>query len=508
MKTPKITFGLPKINFSGTKINKPFANLNEPIQDAFVSTTNQKYHTLIYKDIYEMGQDVEDKKFSNKVKMAISKLPSDAYPTKFEQNKFEPKKEFSLICAKRGMENPEMVVNLIKPVGDIYTFDAKTSDMISKTQREVKETKDNKTAIVITKTEDYRNNTVITKNETFDYKSNDFILNEQIVVKKDKNGKMLREEKMTPSQIKGMYDITYTYANGTTKNIAKSTIDSKTGIKTIKKDMKSEDGTRTQFLYEDDPQGNRIIDYKITDKNGNVLMKNSQSFEVIDDNNFISSKNNKKYEIKTEGKKLKVKDLYNQNETSINFNTKCFWKRNTVIEALKKIPGDELFETVYSINHFQGIKDPLDSSFSPMSKNVKVGNDMFVFLHELGHAKDAQSQKGFFGLLKDRRYTDNENIRKEFFEERKNFNKYHSDIERENPQYFIQAKGHYNGVLGGLMEVVAETNALTNTYTDEKIQTLSPRTHYLQQYFPKTISAICNEMSLKDEIDAIEYYGT
>ena len=48
MKTPKITFGLPKINFSGTKINKPFANLNEPIQDAFVSTTNQKYHALIY----------------------------------------------------------------------------------------------------------------------------------------------------------------------------------------------------------------------------------------------------------------------------------------------------------------------------------------------------------------------------------------------------------------------------------------------------------------------------
>ena len=26
--------------------------------------------------------------------------------------------------------------------------------------------------------------------------------------------------------------------------------------------------------------------------------------------------------------------------------------------------------------------------------------------------------------------------------------------------------------------------------------------------FRKTISAICNEMNLRDEIDAIEYYGT
>ena len=43
---------------------------------------------------------------------------------------------------------------------------------------------------------------------------------------------------------------------------------------------------------------------------------------------------------------------------------------------------------------------------------------------------------------------------------------------------------------------------------ENKIQSLSPRTHYLQQYFPKTISAICNEMNLRDEIDAIEYYGT
>ena len=508
MEIGGIKIGIPTFRAKIDNKNKPLANLNEPVQDTFESSTNKKYNALIYGDIYEMGSDIGDKKFSKKVKMAISKLPSNAYPTKFEQNKFEPLKEFSLICAKRGMENPEMVVNLVKPVGDIYSFDAKTTDMISKTHREVKETKDNKTAIVITQTEDFRTNTVITKKESFDYKKSEFILEEQTVVKNDKNGKMLRKETMTPSQVKGMYDITYTYANGTTKEVAKSTVDEKTGIKTIKKDMKSDDGTRTQFLYEDDPQGNRIIDYKVTDKDGKVLMKNSQSFEVLDDNHFISSKDHRKYEIKTEGKTLSVKDLYTQKEASIDFNKKCLWRRNTVVNALKKVPGDELFETVYSISHFQGIKDSMNSCFTPMSKGVKVGDDMFVFLHELGHAKDHQTQKGFFELLKDKRYSDNKDIQETYLKEREAFNKYHSNEEREHVSYFTKAKGHYNGALGGLMEIVAETNALTKTYTDEKIQSLSPRTHYLQQYFPKTISAICNEMNLRDEIDAIEYYGT
>ena len=49
--------------------------------------------------------------------------------------------------------------------------------------------------------------------------------------------------------------------------------------------MKSADGTRTQFLLEKDKKGNSLIDYKITDKNGKILMSNSQTFEVIDDKN-------------------------------------------------------------------------------------------------------------------------------------------------------------------------------------------------------------------------------
>ena len=62
--------------------------------------------------------------------------------------------------------------------------------------------------------------------------------------------------------------------------------------------------------------------------------------------------------------------------------------------------------------------------------------------------------------------------------------------------------------MGGLAEVVAETNAVTNTFTDGKVSCLGPRAQYLQQHFPETIAKIRDAMNWKDDIAAIEYYGT
>lgn len=55
---------------------------------------------------------------------------------------------------------------------------------------------------------------------------------------------------------------------------------------------------------------------------------------------------------------------------------------------------------------------------------------------------------------------------------------------------------------------VAETNAVTNTFTDSKISCLGARAQYLQQHFPETIAKIRDAMNWKDDISAIEYYGT
>ena len=541
MKTQKITFGLPKINFTGIKINKPLANLNEPIRDTFVYSKkvqnptenevvnivagmknaegkprfsekevndfkiscatnvldfdtvntfkdNTEFPMSSMKAVYRMGKELKDDKFNEKVLNAISKLPQGVEAREFRQNEYEPEKEFTIDCSYKGK----------------FKFDAKTTEMIAKTECDFSNLKDD-----IKKESDFRNNTVTTVKKSYDYEKMKYNILEQTVVKNDKNGNMLRKEVMTPSEIDGIYDINYTYANGRTKQVAKATIDKKTGIKTIKRDIKSDNGTRTQFLYEDDPQGNRIMDYKITNKDGKILMGVSQSFEVIDDNHFVSSNNGYKYDIKTDDKKLTVKDLHHNKETSIVFENKFNGDKKNLINLMKKVPGHELFETVENISKMESTDSVYQAGFSPVSKEVSIMDDLFVFLHELGHAKDAQKQKTYREKLlgENKMFTGNKDIKETYLKERETFNKYHSDEERNHVSYFTQAKGHYGGEWGGLAEVVAETNAITNAVSDGKIS-LGVRSQYLQQHFPETIAKIQDAMNWKDDLDAIEYYGT
>ena len=537
-----IKVGLSSFNPIKENKNKPFANLNEPIQDVFVSSkkyvtkpTEKDAETLVanmknaegkprfsqkelndfkiscatkvldfetvnaFKDntsfnmqnmkaVYRMGKDLKDDKFNEKVLSAISKLPKGLKPDEFEQNVYEPQKEFTLCCASKGK----------------FKFDANTADMIAKTEYDLSDIN-----IDIKKDIDFRNNTVTTVKKKYDYEKMKYNILEQTVVKKDKNGNIIREEKMTPSEVKGVYDVTYVYPNGETKEASKATIDKKTGIVSIKRDFKSNNGTRTQFLYENDPQGNKIVDYKITDKNGKILMGLSQSFEVVDDNHFISSKNGYKYDITTDDKKLTVKDLHHNREASINFEEKLTGNKKDLVNLLKKVSGEELFETVQNIGKMDSTNDIYQAGFSPVSKEIAIMDNLFVFLHELGHAKDAQNQKTYREKLlgENKMFSGNKDIKETYLKERETFNKFHSEEERNHVKYFTQAKGHYGGEFGGLSEVVAETNAITNTIAEGKLS-IGIRAQYLQQHFPETIAKIHDAMNWKDDLDAIEYYGT
>lgn len=537
-----IKVGLSSFNPIKENKNKPFANLNEPIQDVFVSSkkyvtkpTEKDAETLVanmknaegkprfsqkelndfkiscatkvldfetvnaFKDntsfnmqnmkaVYRMGKDLKDDKFNEKVLSAISKLPKGLKPDEFEQNVYEPQKEFTLCCASKGK----------------FKFDANTADMIAKTEYDLSDIN-----IDIKKDIDFRNNTVTTVKKKYDCEKMKYNILEQTVVKKDKNGNIIREEKMTPSEVKGVYDVTYVYPNGETKEASKATIDKKTGIVSIKRDFKSNNGTRTQFLYENDPQGNKIVDYKITDKNGKILMGLSQSFEVVDDNHFISSKNGYKYDITTDDKKLTVKDLHHNREASINFEEKLTGNKKDLVNLLKKVSGEELFETVQNIGKMDSTNDIYQAGFSPVSKEIAIMDNLFVFLHELGHAKDAQNQKTYREKLlgENKIFSGNKDIKETYLKERETFNKFHSEEERNHVKYFTQAKGHYGGEFGGLSEVVAETNAITNTIAEGKIS-IGIRAQYLQQHFPETIAKIHDAMNWKDDLDAIEYYGT
>ncbi len=550
-----IKINLPKIG-SKTDKNKPLANLKEPIRDSFVrhdddevrqatfefeniekndgsnyDFVNKCIFKKLYQDdlidvdvvktfkdtkldlynmssIYQMKKDRNDDKFYDKVLKAMEKIPNGKEATGFEQNKFEPKEEFSLQFKPEKMSKiDKLISDNFKKIGKSYKFDTNSLEVIEETDAKIE---GGLLAQLKTRTFDYRNNTVVNRVE--DVTLNGLHLLKQTIKTNDKDGKMIKEEVMTPSAIKGMFDVEVNYANGKKEQIAKSTFDQKSGITTIKKDMTSTDGTRTQFLYEDDKQGNRIIDYKITDKNGKILMSNSQSFEIVDDNHFISSKNGYKYDIKTDDKKLTVKNLHTEQEATLDFKKRFKGNKEELKKLLKKVPGEELFETIDCIKKLNGKnKDKvLDSYYSMLTRNINIGNDLMVFLHELGHAKDFATTKkmDIFTGKNNKLYSGNKHIQKTYLEECKQFNTSHSDAERDIIDYFIQLKGHYGGEWGGLSEVIAETNAITNTYSDANVEVLGPRMQYLQQHFPKTIAAIRDAMNWKDDITAIEYYGT
>ena len=352
----------------------------------------------------------------------------------------------------------------------------------------------------IKKVTDFRNNTTAkTRYEKID---GEYQVTHEIRIVKDKNGKVQRTEYTEPSQIKGVMDIKYMYPNGEVKQVSSGTIDAKTGIMSIKKDMVSSNGTRTEYLFEDDPQGNRISDYKITDKNGKVLLQNSESFEVISPNKFISSKNNEKYEITSDDDSVTVTDMNNPE------NTAKFEKGETsgiigdqeeIIKVLKKMPGEELLKLSESVKTLDGTTNVLESysQTDEYDRLIHSGNDLFVILHELGHAVDLK-------------YVDMENeeatINKAIFQdekfneiydkEKEAFNKQFPDAQRNHIAYFIDHETHYGGAVGGKRETIAEANALLTTAKSHEV--LAIRSQYLQQHFPETIAYLHEKLNSDD----------
>ncbi len=257
--------------------------------------------------------------------------------------------------------------------------------------------------------------------------------------------------------------------------------------------MTSFDGTRTQYEYSDDPLGNRIVDYKITDKEGNVLYKNSEAFEVIDENTFISSKNDKSYEIKysDDDNKLSVKDRKTNDSTELDLHMFIFGSKSKLIPTLKKVSGDELIKMSQNVKRLFYQESQMNSSYKPGDKDVNSNADDYILIHELGHAKDMKDYDTTSFKTKDATekllISSNPKVIDTYLEEKSLFNENFSDVQRENIDYFINGTGRYPASRS-VKETIAEINAILNTCND--VEKYSLRSMYMQQYFPKTISTL------------------
>ena len=252
------------------------------------------------------------------------------------------------------------------------------------------------------------------------------------------------------------------------------------------------------YSYEDDPKGNRIVDYKITDKNGKVLLDKSSTFEVVNDNKFISTRNNEKYEITVDKHDINVVDMNNpKRQARISIDNQIKGNKEKIMKSLKAMPGEELFMVAQTTKKLVGNKDVLESYYDPSNKEIHSGENLFVILHELGHARDYRDVDGSsdeaYADTVDMAIQEDPEVQKVYDKERKAFNKAFPDTQRDHIDYFINKVTHYGGELGGLGETIAESNALLTTPKTHEL--LAIRSQYLQQYFPETIAKLSEKLS-------------
>ncbi len=398
-----------------------------------------------------------------------------------------------------------------------YTF-SKKGDLLAKSYTEDIEIDEKPVKKVVT--EDYKANSINTKLQKLvinpqTNKVEDSITYKEVIDYKDDNGKTkYKKVSELSNDVLGNTNIKLVYPNGEVKNISEAKKDLKTGIVTVKKDFISPDGTRSQYLYEDDPQGNRIIDYKISDENGKVIYQNSQTFEKISDTKFITSNDARKYEINVGEQALSIKELGIGKEETIQFKKKVEkFNREEMISLLKKVPGHLLFEAAQDVKKYSGLKkDEALLAYSLSSeKRIASADNLFIFLHELGHIKDSETVKSKNSMERhndEMQYSGNKKIQDIYLKELSNFVKKYPHEQRDNAGYFLENENHYAGKWGALGEIVAETNAIGSSIMTKDSECVSLRTDYLQENFPKTIAEIKNAMRWKDDLDAIEFYGT
>lgn len=347
---------------------------------------------------------------------------------------------------------------------------------------------------IITKNIDYRNNTTTKVRKQFDNNGKKVVTDEVRIVR-DKNNNIVRKEMMTHSNITGAFDQKYVYPDGTEKIISQTKKFKKfDGMECVHKDMTSLDGTRTQYKLEQDNKGNKLLEYKITDKDGKVLMNLNKTMERVSDNKVISSNGDKVYEMTFEPKQITIQER-GKEATIIPIKKGFFSKglkltgeKKEMAELLQKLPAEQLKVLSKTVKILNGTNNTKECNMQPLSKTVNTINEVFSALHEIGHAVDYKNSSLF--LPDFTTISRDDDLKRIYTEEKDNFNKAYPNAQREHLDYFIDQKEHYSGKWGGLQELVAETNALKDSYTTE--ESLAVRVQYLQQYFPKSIAYINN----------------
>lgn len=331
-------------------------------------------------------------------------------------------------------------------------------------------------------------------------------ITKNMTYKKDYKGRIIVDH-LTPSGIGGDFNLQRMLPDGIKVDLC-TAVKNKNGGVTVTKNFESAEGIKTKFSYYDDAKGNRLLSYKIIDKDGKLLLNNKEIYKILPDGTAVSSVNGETYKIKFEDNYIHINDVKTGEAKCIDM-TKFIATDNAKIDRMKSRLSYQDRAQVY-VPTVTDVKELLQKisakDIIKMDKNgVKLlftnnsissfllredflhmlipKNDFFVFKHELGH----QKSKKIFDEVFFKEHC--KEINKICNEEIKNLNTSSlSSDEKRALWYFIDQKRLDDtvDVQAGLAELIAEADGIFTTYQTNS--TLKERTHLLLQHFPRTIT--------------------
>ena len=435
---------------------------------------NKTFQKLSYEQKLKVCEEQE------RLQKMYSSRKNDHVTTTFNKSEYSPNNEYEITAYAGGLNTHSVYLDKeMNRIGEqkLYYYKEK-----GKTYR-------------LKKAIDYRNNTTTKVRAEVPKNNGNPEVTDEVRIVRDKDNNIVRKEMMTHSEVVGAYDHKYVYPDGTEKIITTARRFKENGKDVIHKDMTSLDGTRTQYNLELDKNGNKKLEYKITDQKGNVLMNLNRKTERLSENKVRTTNGDKVYDVTFEPDKFTIQEK-DKDAVVVPFLDKrkdgesgivIEGDKSKMVDLLQKLPADQLMaihNTVRTIAECDGNQ----SSYLPALNRIKTINETFTILHETGHAIDFRNSSPFKCNAS---INNDKDLQKIFNKEKKAFNNAYPDAQRNHIGYFLRGKQ------GNLAEVVAETNALRDSYTQEMY--LAKRDQYLQQFFPRTIAYINDKLENYDK---------
>ena len=254
--------------------------------------------------------------------------------------------------------------------------------------------------------------------------------------------------------------------------------------------------TRRRFIKKGN---NTQYFYKITDKlTGECLLDINRSFEQKSNNCTVTTINDTEYEALYDDKNMTItitdskghKKVINMLYLTCGFKTD--WNEE-LFKYLKSFPADVLLNIAKCFNSINLSDRYFSGSVDAVNKELEIGGDLAYASHEAGHGMDLyNSPDKLSGTI-----STNPELKEIYDMEFEKFYREFPNIAHTIVTYFSPDGCEYKSDLG-IYEFVAEANMLFVTYGHDSIKQ-STRSHYLVEYFPKTIAKIAELNKKKND---------